>query len=450
MDLKNKKVLVSGIGRSGVSAAKLLIKVGANVTLQDNKEKDKLDYNLKELEDMGISLIVGKNPDEEIENFDILVVSPGLPLRLDFVKKAYSLNIPVIGEVELASFFIKGKIIGITGTNGKTTTTALVGEIMKTTYEKTHIVGNIGLPISDYVLESDEKDVFVVELSSYMLESVDSFHTDVATVLNLSEDHIERHGDYKSYIEAKKRIFNNQTEKNFAILNYDDEVTKNMKVDTKGKIIYFSAEEQGENFVYLKDEIIYVNVDGKVIELVNTNDLIILGIHNIYNVMSAIGIAIAMNITVENIRKAIKNFKGVEHRIEYVRTINEIEYYNDSKGTNVDATLKAINAMKKPIVLIVGGYDKKVSLQPLVESFAGKVSLGIYLGDTQDKLVEISKEKKFDNYICVNSYEEAVQVAYKKSKKGEVVLLSPACASFDMFKNFEHRGEFFKELVNKL
>ncbi len=450
MNFKNKNVLVSGIGRSGVSAAKLLINVGANVTMQDSKSEDKLDYDLTELKNIGVSFILGKNPNEEIEKFDILVVSPGLPLRLDFIKKAYELKIPVIGEVELASMFVKGKIVGITGTNGKTTTTALVGEIIKTTYEKTHVVGNIGIPFSDYVLNSDADDVFVVELSSYMLETIDTFHNNVATVLNLSEDHIERHGNYENYILAKKRVFENQKESDFAVLNFDDKVTVDMDKDTKAKTIYFSLESEGENFIYLKDNKIFANIDGVINEIISVNEIKILGVHNIYNVMSAVGISIAMGISLGNIKNAIKKFKGVEHRIEFVRSIDGVDYYNDSKGTNVDATIKAINAMTKPIVLIVGGYDKKVDLTPLVESFNGKVSLGIYLGEVKEKLILLSQKNNFDKFICADSYEEAVKYAFEKSKKGEAVLLSPACASFDMFKNFEHRGDFFKELVSRL
>lgn len=450
MDFSNKKVLVCGMARSGISSALLLQKKGAHVTLQDIKTEDKFDEEIKILKENNINLYLGKNPDDIIWDFDFIIMSPGIPLSLPFLEIARQNNIPIWGEVELAYNFCEASIISITGTNGKTTTTALTGEIIKNYLSNSKIVGNIGLPFSEEVLELKKGDYAVLEASSFQLESIHKFHANISAVLNITPDHLDRHTTMENYVEIKERIFLNQTDKDFLILNYDDTYCKAMSKKAKSKVIFFSSSEKLEEGIYLEDNSIYANILGINEKIIDVLQLNILGKHNVENAMASIAICICAKIPLDIIKKILHEFKGVEHRIEYVRTINNIEFYNDSKGTNTDAAIKSIDAMRRPIVLIGGGYEKKADFTDWVKMFEGKVKYLVVIGEVSDRLIETCKENNFLNFYKALTFEDAIQVAFKNAVDGDCVLLSPACASYGMFKNFEHRGELFKKYVNEL
>ncbi len=444
MDFLNKNVLVCGIARSGVCAALMLRKLGANVTIQDLKNEEDIE-GIDTLRKNNINLYLGKNPDNNIiDSMDFMVVSPGLPTDLDFVKYANS-KIPVISEIELAYLVCKAPIIAITGTNGKTTTTSLLGHILKM-YKKTYIAGNIGIPFSHYALDIEENSIVALELSSFQLETIKSFKPKIASVLNITEDHLNRHKTMENYIKAKERIFENQDENDFLILNYDDLECRKMEEKAKSKVLYFSTKEQIENGAYLKDDYIYINN----YPFINTDDIKILGEHNMENVMVAILMCLCYNVPTDVIIEGVKSFKAVEHRIEYVATKKGVDYYNDSKGTNTDATIKAINAMKKKTYLIVGGYDKNADFLPMIKEFKDKVIKAVIIGQVKERLAKDCEKFNFTDYVIKDSFFDAIDYCYENAKQGECVLLSPACASFDMFKDYEERGNIFKRYVKDL
>ena len=450
MDFKDKKVLVSGIAKSGISAAILLKKLGADVTVQDAKTEDKLGETAAELKNEGFNMYLGSNPDDIIEDMDILVMSPGVPTDLPFVNKAREKNIPVIGEIELAYLFCKSPVIGITGTNGKTTTTTLVGDICKEYFKNTFVVGNIGNPFADIALETEKDGVVAAELSSFQLETINMFKPKVSAVLNITPDHLNRHHTLENYIEAKERVFENQDENDFCILNYNDEVTRKMADKTNANVIFFSLGGKTEEGIYSDEKSIYINALGHNEKIVDIDELKILGGHNVENAMAAIGCTAAIGVPLDIIRKVLKEFKAVEHRIEYVATINDIEFYNDSKGTNPDASIKAVEAMKRPICIIAGGYDKGSDFTEWIDTFKGRVKFAAVIGAVKDKITATLDNAGFKNYERADTFEEAIDLCYKNAVPGDCVLLSPACASWDMFKSYEQRGEIFKEYVKKL
>lgn len=450
MDFKDKKVLVSGVAKSGISAAYLLKKLGANVTIQDAKTEDKLGDVVTELKNNGITLFLGANPDDIIEDMDILVMSPGVPTDLPFVNNARENNIPVIGEIELAYMFCKSPIIGITGTNGKTTTTTLVGDICKAYYNNTFVVGNIGNPFADITLDTTNDGAVVAELSSFQLETIKEFTPKVSAVLNITPDHLNRHHTLENYIAAKERVFENQTADDYCILNYNDETTKAMANKTKAKVIFFSLNNSLEEGIYSDDKSIYIKALGYDQKVVDIDELKILGGHNVENAMAAIGCSIALGVPMDIVVKVLKAFTAVEHRIEYVTTVNDIEFYNDSKGTNPDASIKAVEAMKRPICIIAGGYDKGSDFTEWIDTFKGRVKFVAVIGAVKDKIVDTLNKADFTNYKTADTFEEAIDLCYENAEKGDCVLLSPACASWDMFKSYEQRGEIFKDYVRKL
>lgn len=450
MDFKDKKVLVSGIAKSGISAAGLLKKLGADVTVQDAKTEDKLGDVTDELRSQGFNLYLGANPDAIIEDMDILVMSPGVPTDLPFVNKAREKNIPVIGEIELAYMFCKSPVIGITGTNGKTTTTTLAGDICKAYFENTFVVGNIGNPFADITFETKDDGVVVAELSSFQLETINEFKPKVSAVLNITPDHLNRHHTLENYIAAKERVFENQDESDFCILNYNDEITRKMADKTKADVIFFSLGGKITEGIYSDEKSIYINALGYSEKVVDIDELKILGGHNVENAMAAIGCCAAIGVPLDIIRKVLKEFTAVEHRIEYVRTINDIEFYNDSKGTNPDASIKAVEAMKRPICIIAGGYDKGSDFTEWIDTFKGRVKFVAVIGAVKDKITATLDKAGFTNYKTADTFEEAIDLCYKNAVPGDCVLLSPACASWDMFKSYEQRGEIFKEYVKKL
>lgn len=456
MELKHGKFLVAGTGKSGIASANLLVKIGSELILYNSDENTDFDEVSKQLESTdNVSFLSGEISKDFFEknHIDVLVASPGVPLEADFMVKATEAGIPIWSEVELAYVAGKGRVIGITGTNGKTTTTSLVGAIMASHFDDVKVVGNIGIPYTTTAFESTDETVTVAEISSFQLETVHSFNPDVSAILNITPDHLNRHGTMEIYTDCKLRIAKNQDVDEPVILNYEDEILRDRAKDLTNKIVWFSSKQKVPCGVYLDGEdIVYFDPDegDSPIKVCNKNETTLVGVHNLENIMAAVAIAINMEVPVEKIRESVKNFKAVPHRIEYVNTVNDVIYYNDSKGTNTDASIKAIEAMSRPTVLVAGGYDKKVSFDEWADALDGKVKCLVLLGQTADQIEETVRAKGFDNVIKVTSIEEAVEKCYENAQPGDAVLLSPACASWGMFDNYEQRGDIFKDCVNKL
>ena len=456
MQFEKKNVLVVGSGKSGVAAVKLLLKAGANPCLQDgNKEltEDKLKEKLGEVsvsEGQSLSFVIGELSQQQKEALDYVVLSPGVPTDNAFVNDLRSFGLPILGEIELAYLFEKGDVLAITGTNGKTTTTTLLGEIMKRHVQKTFVVGNIGNPYTDEVQKTDETSVTVAEISSFQLETVHTFAPAVTAILNVTPDHLDRHHTMENYVAAKEAIAGNQTKEQFCVLNYEDAYARAFADRCNATPIFFaSAHELADGFYY-KEECIYKAVGGSAEKLMNIHEMRLLGIHNVENVMAAIAMADAYHVPMDTILDTVRTFRAVEHRIEYVATKNGVDYYNDSKGTNPDAAIKAITAMVKPTYLIGGGYDKQSAYDEWIESFEGKVITLVLLGQTAKAIAECAKKHGFENYVFAESLQEAVDYCSNHAKEGEAVLLSPACASWGMFPNYEVRGNMFKDMVHAL
>lgn len=452
MDLKNKNVLLVGLAKTGVSTIKKLNKLGANIIVNDIKPKEKLEGIIEEIDNLdNIEYVLGKHL-ENIENIDLTIVSPGVPLDLPFIEKIKSKGIKIIGEVELAYKLSKNStFIGITGTNGKTTTTSLVGEMFKKANKDTYIVGNIGNPVIDTVDLIDENSYLVTELSSFQLESIEDFKPKVSTIINITEDHLNRHHTMENYINAKARVFKNQDKTDFTILNYDDSIVRDLGKNSNGNVLYFSIKEEVKQGAYLdKNNNIVIKVDGEELVLMNKSELSLPGNHNLENAMSAILMAYVLNIDTDVIIDTLSTFKGVEHRLEFVTNKDGIMFVNDSKGTNPDSTIKAITSYEKPIVLIAGGYEKQSDFTEMIKYATKNVKALVLLGQTADKIATTAKEHGINNISKVEDMEAAVKKAYEIAESGDVVLLSPACASWDMYPNFEARGLDFKENIYKL
>ncbi len=451
MEFAGKKVLVFGTGISGVAAAKLLENVGAEVILFDgNKELDKK-HVLDNFEaDHMPELYVGELPQEVRAGLDLVVLSPGVPTDLPVVNELRDAGLPIWGEIELAYRCKKGDVLAITGTNGKTTTTALLGEIMKTTYSQVHVVGNIGIPYTGLVAEDTDDTVTVAEISSFQLETIDTFCPQVSAVLNITPDHLNRHHTMDNYIAAKMSIAKNQGPEQTCVLNYEDEVLREKAAGLSAKVVFFSSLSKLEEGFYLDgDKIVYAH-DGQTEEIIATDELNILGRHNHENAMAATAMAVSYGVPVENIRQALRTFQAVEHRIEYVTEKRGVRFYNDSKGTNPDAAIKGIQAMDRPTCLIGGGYDKQSEYTEWINSFDGKVKKLVLIGQTREKIAKAAEECGFHDYVFADSLQEAVDICYENAENGDAVLLSPACASWGMFPNYEVRGKMFKEMVHAL
>ena len=451
MQLDNKKVLVYGAAKSGISAANLLQKLGAFVLLYDCNtnlmSNDFQDYSYSDGKGL---LLTGILTDEILSTVELVVISPGVSCEHPDILRIKERNIPIWGEVELAFRYTKGRIIGITGTNGKTTTTTLVGKIMKTFFSEVYVVGNIGNCYSDIALQTTPDSVVVIELSSFQLETIIDFKPKICTILNITPDHLDRHHTMEAYIAAKEQIFKNQTHNELCILNYEDEVLREMALRSKAGIMFFSSKRTLNEGLYLEDEEIYFSNQNGPILICNVKELHVLGRHNYENIMAAVGIALAMGIPLEYIRKAVLNFKAVEHRIEYVTTIEGVTYYNDSKGTNPDASIKAIQAMQQPTILIAGGYDKKADFDAWVKAFDKKVKHLILIGQTKKQIARTARKHGFVEIVMAETLKEAVTISKSLAVPGDAVLLSPACASWGMFKDFEERGNLFKQYVSEL
>lgn len=455
MDLREKKVLVFGSGISGIAAGRLLVKQGADVILYDGNASLDAGSIRKEIltgqtEGADMQVVLGELPQEILDTLSLTVMSPGVPTDLAVVGQMREKDIPIWGEIELAYVFGKGDVLAITGTNGKTTTTALLGEIMKNYRESTFVVGNIGNPYTAIALETKEESVIVAEMSSFQLETIHTFRPRVSAILNISPDHLNRHHTMEAYIGAKQNIAKNQTAEDTCVLNYEDEVTRKFAEKVSAEVLYFSSRRKLDKGIYLDGGRMLLNMDGKPEVVCHIDELKLLGTHNHENVMAAVGMAAAYGVPLDIIRRTVMDFQGVEHRIEFVAEKNGVAYYNDSKGTNPDAAIKGIQAMKRPTLLIGGGYDKDSSYEEWIQAFDGKVKKLVLLGATREKIDETARRLGFTDTVLADTFEEAVDICVENAVPGDAVLLSPACASWGMFKNYEERGDKFKELVNQL
>ena len=448
----SQKVLVAGTGISGIAAAKLLLSKGGEVVLYDGNEKlDPEELKKKFDEGATITFVLGELKKTDLLGVELAILSPGIPTDAPFVEMIRETGIPIWGEMQLAYHCAKGRMAAITGTNGKTTTTSLTGEIMKSFYDSVFVVGNIGEPFAFHALETTDETVTVAEVSSFMLETMTDFHPNVSAILNITPDHLDRHKTMECYIETKESITKNQKEGDVCVLNYEDPVLREFGETLKDiKVVYFSSLRTLKQGFYLKEDEIVYNDGEKETVIVNIHDLKLLGRHNHENVMAAVAISMNMGVPLEKIQKVIKEFKAVEHRIEFVTERFGVKYYNDSKGTNPDAAIKGIQAMSRPTLLIGGGYDKGSDYTEWIQSFDGKVKYLVLLGVTKEKIAETARKCGFDNIIMTESLEEAVKVCAENAESGDAVLLSPACASWDMFPSYEVRGRRFKELVRNL
>ncbi len=542
----SQKVIVAGTGVSGIAAAKLLLALGGKVLLYDGNDKlSAKEIRAKFTKDAPVSVLLGELRRSDLADVELCIISPGIPLESKIVSMMDELKIPVWGEIQLAYHCAKGRVAAITGTNGKTTTTALTGQIVKDYLGQAFVVGNIGIPYTQIALETEDDSVTVAEISSFQLETIMNFHPQVSAILNITPDHLDRHRTMERYIEVKKCITVNQEPDDVLVLNYEDPVLREFglkrekaklpdeqkpeeegkkadlpdgqepekeeekkadlpdgqesgkeeakktglgnaeakkedpekteektvsleetvkaaqkpeetkeaaypEIIVKAKVMFFSSRHSLEEGIYLDgDEIIWSH-DGKKEKVIKTGELLLLGRHNYENVMAAAAIGLSLGIPLSSIQKTLREFKAVEHRIEFVAEKGGVKYYNDSKGTNPDAAIQAIRAMPGPTVLIAGGYDKQSTYDEWIEAFDGKVKNLVLIGQTRDKIARCAREHDFHDIIYAEDMQEAVSVCASYANRGENVLLSPACASWGMFKNYEERGRIFKECVLSL
>lgn len=447
-ELKDRNVLVVGLGRSGVAASRLLARNGASVTATDNKVFDALSAEAKELLPLGVNIEAGRHKPETFLSADLIILSPGVPADIAPIAKAKERGIKIISEIELAWHLLNAPVIAITGSNGKSTTTTLIGEILKAKGDKVFVGGNLGTPLTEYVLSGAGSDCVVAEVSSFQLETIEGFRPAIAVLLNISPDHLDRYRDIREYREAKFRIFENQGPGDFAVINGDEPWSVDIRKRIKGEVISFSRKRRVERGLYTEDGWIVSTVDhceGKVCKI---SEIGIRGVHNLENSMAATAAALLLGCSQETIAPALKKFSGLEHRLEFVREIGGVKYINDSKGTNVGAVIKSVEGFDEPLLLIAGGRDKGSDFLPLRPLIKEKVRRLILIGEAREKIGAAVGD--LTTTVYSDSLEEAVRIAFREAVKGDVVLLSPACASFDMFKNFEERGRRFKEIVWKL
>ncbi len=445
-----KTACVIGTGVSGVSAAKLLSRHVERVIIFDQNEKTDIERVKEMLKGYECEILTGELPREILSCVNLCVPSPGVFPESDIFKAFKEKNIKIWGEIELAYRFEKGKVIAITGTNGKTTTTTLTGEILKAWNPATFVVGNIGNPYTSEAEKTSEGSFSVAEISSYQLETTDTFHPTITAILNITPDHLDRHHTMDEYARVKESICQNQEDYDTCVLNYDDDRLRDFGERCPANVVWFGRLKKPPKGVWCSGEHIYMIEDGSLRELLNVNEIRIPGTHNYENIMAAFAMAIAAGVPEALALDVIRNFKGVEHRIEFVKERKGVRYYNDSKGTNTDAAIKAVEAMKGPVILIAGGYDKKSGFDDLLEVFPGRVKELVLVGETADKIEETAKRHGFSNCVHAGDIKNAVSICAKDAVPGDYVLLSPACASWDQFKNFEERGRVFKEAVNEI
>ena len=446
--ITDKKIVVIGSGVSGVGAVKLLEAAGAVPTLYDSNEKlTEAEVRKRLPEGSKCKVVLGEFPENLKKETELVVLSPGVPVDLPLVEELRTNGAAIWGEVELAYHFGKGKIAAITGTNGKTTTTTLVGEIFKSYYPEVFVVGNIGTAYTQEALKMTDNSVIAAEISSFQLETIENFHPKVSAILNITPDHLNRHHTMQCYIETKEKIAENQTRDDTCVLNYDDEETRRFGGSCKASVLYFSREHILDQGVYMDGTAIVYADESVRTKICDVSELKLLGTHNYENVMAAVAIAAAMGVPFPYIRETVIHFTAVEHRIEFVAEKKGVAYYNDSKGTNTDASIKAVQAMNRPTIVIGGGYDKHVTFDDWIACFGDKVKWLVLLGQTANQIAETAKKHGFTHIVFTESLEEAVQVCAGKAESGDAVLLSP---SWGMFDNYEQRGRMFKDYVRAL
>jgi UDP-N-acetylmuramoylalanine--D-glutamate ligase len=446
-ELKGKRVLVVGLARTGIATVRFCANLGAIVTATDEQPEERLATAVQTLRAVGIALEFGGHRSEIFENQDLIVLSPGVSAKLPPLEAVRLRGIPVWSEIELASRFLRGRLIAITGSNGKTTTTSLVGHILKTANIPTLVGGNIGVPLISLVDSSSDSTVTVLEASSFQLEAIAEFRAEIAVLLNLTPDHLDRHASFEEYARAKLRIFENQHENDDAILNADDpEVAK--RFPARPQVHWFSRQKRVASGAYVRDGLIVVRTDGIEEPIMQREEIPLRGDHNLENVLAACIAARLAGAHLSAIAEGVRTFPGVEHRIEFVAEINGVKFYNDSKATNVDATLKAVTAFPSPLIVILGGKDKGSPYTPLVDPLRKNARLVLLIGAATEKIAaELSGAFPIIN---AGTLDRAVEIAFERAQPGDTVLLAPACSSFDQFENFEHRGRVFKELVASL
>ena len=449
-----EKCLVIGSGLSGIGSAGLLEHMGAEVVLYDSRENlTEEALRAKLPKESRAVCITGELPEEVLKSTGTVVLSPGVPTDIPLVNSLREKGAAIIGEIELGFLQEKGRVAAITGTNGKTTTTTLVGEIMKAYLgeSRTFVVGNIGNPYTSECLKTAADTVTVGEISSFQLESVRSFHPAVSAILNITPDHLNRHHTMEAYVAAKERIAVNQTENDICVLNYDNEYTYNFKDRCPARTVFFSSARRLEEGYYLQGDTVMKAFGGREEALLDIHrDMNLVGLCNVENVMAAIAVAEGMGVPMDTILKVVRTFRAVEHRIEFVAAKGGVDYYNDSKGTNPDAAIQGIRAMQKPTILIGGGYDKQSEYDAWIESFDGKVKWLVLIGQTREKIAECARKHGMDRIRFADTFEECLKLCTELAQNGDAVLLSPACASWGMFPNYEVRGQMFKEYVNGL
>ncbi len=446
--MKNQNILIYGTGISGIAAILSLNNLGNNIFVFDDKKSIKELNNIEEIKKVKFE-VVDIIESIDFKKIDIIVKSPSVPMDSELVLRALEKNIPVVSDIEMAYSLTSKDFIVITGTNGKTTTTTLVHKIISDNNIKAGLTGNVGSGILSDIFK--EKDIFVVEGSSYQLESTYSLKPKVGVITNITPDHLKWHGNFNNYINAKLNIFKNQDGKDFAVLNYEDKVIRQNLDKINSKIIFFSSKQEIDEGIFIKNEKIVYKTKCDIVEIIKLEEINIPGEHNIENIMASIGVAIALKLSIKKLRNSIIAFKGVEHRLEHVHSsIKKVEFYNDSKGTNPDSTIKAVEALKENIVIILGGYNKNSDFSELIMNFCNRVKYVVVMGETKKLIIKSLDKHNFNNYEVVDNLEEAVKVAYNNADLGDKILLSPACASWDMYNSFEERGEHFKKIVSSL
>ncbi len=453
MEFAGKKIMVVGAGVSGFAVARLAKRYGAVVYLSDAKKEADIKYDLSELRDLGVIFCLGQQDAELSKTMDLVVVSPAVPIGIPLLQSARAAGIPVISEVELAYQLAKSPIYAITGTNGKTTTTTLLGELMKSVGGEVGIGGNIGTPLCEEAVRIGDKGCLVAEISSYQMEASEKFHPAIAVVLNITPDHLARHKTMEAYQQAKEKLFSQQTGEDFLILNYDDLHTREMAARAKSQVLFFSRKEILSEGAFVEDGFLVIQWQQKKTVICRVADLQIQGAHNVENALAAMAAAWLAGVDAVHIKAVLQSFQGVEHRIEPVRKYHGVMYYNDSKATNPEAAIKALEAFSEPIVLLAGGHDKNTGLEEMMDLVCQKVKDLILLGDAAARFKEAAQKAGFaaDHiYDAGYSMEKAVELAAQLAESPQVVLLSPACASFDMFDDYEARGRKFKEIVQGL
>ena len=451
VELAGKKVLIIGAARSGIAAARFLVERGAIVALNDQKPIEKWSAEALALKDAGVGLLPGEPPSWLLDQLELVVVSPGVPATIIPIRYAERAGAEIIGEVELAARFLKGRIVAITGSNGKTTTTSLIGELLRDAGLPLEVGGNIGRPLISMVESSRDDGWTVVELSSFQLETIKTFRPSIAVVLNVTPNHMDRYETFNDYAAAKHRIFMNQTEEDVAVLNADDATVASWANGLRARVTNFSVRQELERGVFLQDDELVFRWDEGEQDLLRIDEMKLRGLHNVENVAAALAAGLAAGASIESMRETVKQFNPVEHRLEFVDEIAGVRFYNDSKATSVDATLKALEAFANDpgkVVLILGGRGKKAPYAPLAPLVRAKVRRLVLIGEDAETIAnELGEYAPFER---ASDMKDAVARSFSAAEKGDVVLLAPACASFDMFESFEHRGKVFKDEIANL